>query len=197
MIEKYRVLLFRYLFKKIKLNVAEEYLKNKNLQYIENEELMCKEQKSCCKYSKYFYLLNKININFLTRKERDFLNNVDENAIIDNDVITFLENTYHKLLFWDSSGLNIYYGPHSSNYAVNDKDIVIGLKYDEFGFATKKLKKIKDIEENKEILKDVQKCLVNLSQLNVRIIVYNELYEKLFHSKLGDIQTIFKYDKKG
>ena len=60
MVEKYRLLFFRYLYEKLNLNEVESFLKENKIENIVKEELMCDEEIMCRHYSKYFYLLNTL-----------------------------------------------------------------------------------------------------------------------------------------
>ena len=177
MIEKYRLLFFRYLYEKLKLNEIEKKLEDNKIEYITDEKLMCQEEILCKKYSKYFYLLNKIDLSFIKKEEIEYLKLLDQNAVIDNDIINFLERTYVNAFFHNSRKKINYYGIPNDSYFVDGDCLILGLKYDELGFATGRLKTKKEIEKNDEIINDITKEIETNQMFKVKVIRYNELYE--------------------
>lgn len=182
--DKYRILFFRYLYDKLDLKDKEDYLEKMNIEYISNEKWMCEEERVCFKYSKYFYLLNKVNILKLNKSEVEFLKKVNVNSELNDALIKFLEATYKRVLFSDIVNQYIYYGPHSDSYKAKNNEIVLGIKRDEFGFSFGKIKERSIIEEKNRILDEVVNNIEKTSNMNVRIIKYNEIYEKMFHSTM-------------
>lgn len=179
MSESYRVLFFRYLYDKLKLKVIEDYLEKNNIEYINNEKLMSEEEKLCHPYSKYFYLLNEIDLSPLNNEEKDYFNNIKVDNVMDNQLTIFLETTAKRVFFSHLSELNRYYGPISDSYYVNGDYIVLGLKYNELGFATGKIKTRGEIEYNMKIINDIIKKIENNNVYKIKVIKYNELFEKL------------------
>ena len=179
MTSKYRIIFFRYLYKLLKLNIAEEYLTNHNIMHIDDENIMSDEEKICHKYAKYFYLLNEINVANLSKEETDYLNSINLDSEIDKDIETFLTKTYNKVLFSNSVGETIYYGPHSSRFSVSDNVIAIGFKRNEFGFGNGSLLEYDETEKQNTIVDDVIKVIEENSSLDIKILKYNELFEKL------------------
>lgn len=184
MTDKYIVLFFRYLYKFLRLNIAEEYLVNKGIVHIDDENLMCDEEKLCRKYSKYFYLLNEINMDNLSAEEISFLNSISIDSEINPTIENFLTNTYKKVLFSNSTGEKKYYGPHSSRFEASDDVIAIGFKRNEFGFGNGSLLEYDDTEKNNSIIDDVLKVIKDKSTLNIAILKYNELFEKMKNNSI-------------
>lgn len=183
--EKYRLLLFKYLYNELNLHIVESLLVKNNIHYITSELQMCREEKICYMCSKYFYLLNKIDVNYLNDLEIEFLNSVNESDSIDDKIINFLNDTIPNVLFKNAEGKDIYYGPHSKNYLSKDNTIVLGLKYDEFGFAEGKIKKRSEIEKNDIIITNILSFIHNATKYKIQVILYNELFEKLKYSRIG------------
>ncbi len=181
--DKYRILLFRYLIKELRLDAADNYLSQNGIASINNEQLMCDEEKLCSRYSKYFYLLNQINTNNLNANDSNYLNNLDANTPITDELDAFLVRTYKDVLFEDSVGEKIYYGPHSPSFEADDDAIVIGFKRDEYGMAVGKLLEYDETEKQNTIVNDVLKTLVQ-SKFKIVILKYNELYEKMKNNSL-------------
>ena len=178
MTDKYRIIFFRYLYKKLDMEEIEEYLISNNVGYISDEKLMCYEEKICHRYAKYFYLLNDIDLSMLKEDELAVLRKIKEDDMIDNKIIDYLEKTYQKVFFSDSRGLNKYYGAISPLYMAKDNQIVLGFKRDEMGFANHKLKKRNEMEHDDIVINEVIKRIHNTLNMDVKVIIYNELFEK-------------------
>ena len=179
MIDKYRLIFFRYIYDKLNLKEVERYLESNSIEYIINNALMCKEEKLCYNYSKYFYLLNNIDFSLLTKDELDYFNSINENSIIDNKMIDFLEKSYYKVFFGNPNFTEKHYGPSSNSYYVKGDCIVLGLKYNELGFSTGKIKTRLEIENNNKIIVDVIEKIESNKNYQVKVLKYNELFEKL------------------
>lgn len=178
MIEKYRVLFFRYLYQKLKLNEIEDYLINNKINCITNVNNMCEEEKICSKYSKYFYLLNDIELFMLNEDELMYLRRVREDSELTEKLIEFLNNTYEKVMLSDSRGKNKYYGAMSDSFMAKDNQIVLGLKRDEMGFSAHKLKTMEEMKHDDIIIKEVIEKIEKNSVFDIKVIKYNELFEK-------------------
>ena len=177
--EKYQKLFFKYLFDLLKLNEYEAILINKKIDYIENEIIMCQEEINCKNISKYFYLLNNVNLDALSEEEKNYLNIIHED-LIDDNVISFLNKTYEKVLLIDSNNLMISYGPTmDNNYTAPGDAIVLGIKYDQYGFAKAKVKNAEQVRMEEKVVSDIIKQIETKSPIKIKIIVYSEIYEKL------------------
>ena len=177
--KKYRLLFFKYLFDLINLSEYEKYLVDNNVEYITNEIIMCDEEIICSKYSKYFYLLNEIDTSRLNSNEIEFLTKITIDNISDDNVKKFLEDTYKRVLFNDEK--DIYYGPmKNEKFKAKSNEIALGFKFDEFGFSKGVLKEEDEIDEKTELVdKTILEIEDKFKEYSIRIIKYNELYEKL------------------
>lgn len=176
--EKYRKVFFKYLFKILDLKNIEKYLINNGINYITSENNMCDEEKKCYAYSKYFYLLNEINLLMLNEEEMMYLKVISSDSDLSERTIKFINNTYKKVLFSDSRGKNKYYGAISESFMAKDNQIVLGLKRDEMGFAAHKLKKMEEIQHDDIIIDEVVEKIEKNSYFDIKVIKYNELFEK-------------------
>ena len=177
--EKYRKLFFKYLFNLLNLKEYEEELIKENIEYIDREDIMCYEEVICSKISKYFYLLNEVNLDVLTEEETKYLNIIHDD-IIDDNVISFLKKTYEKVLLNHSLNTKTYYGPFMNpNFEANNDAIAIGIKYNVYGLAKGYKKEIEQMNREDKIVFDIMKRIEDSSKLKVKVIRYDELYEFL------------------
>lgn len=180
--EKYKLLLFKYLYQILNLSLYERLLQENNIDYIDKEDIMGETQKLYSCYSKYFYLLNEIELYKLSQDEKIYLMNLDLNDKVDNKVEFFIKNTLSRVLMLNSSNNVTYYGPHSYRFKARNNQIVLGLKIDEFGFAHEIIKSDdKMLEEQKIIDEIISKIEEAGKHLNIKIIKYNELFEKMYN----------------
>lgn len=144
--EKYRLLFFKYIYYLCELQKYEKDLISEKIEYIKDKKLMCIEEKECYYVSKYFYLLNSINIDNLNLEEKEFLEKIDSH-LIDKSVVNFLEETYSKVLISKNASGKLYYGPFmEQQYEAAADDIVLGLKYDVYGLAKGSEKTVEQVE---------------------------------------------------
>ena len=178
--EKYRLLFFKYLYELLNLDKYEKELEDNKIDYIKNKELMCDEEIICSIVSKYFYLLNEVDLIGLTEEEKNTLNSIDANNL-DDTAKSFLEHSYNKVLLNSSSSEDIYYGPFmNQNFKAKNDEIALGIKFDEFGFVNGVLKKIEEIDRNDSIISDlIDRIEKSSNNHKLRIIKYNEIYKKL------------------
>ncbi len=180
--EKYKILLFRYFYEKLNLSTYEDILKNNNIDYIDRDDIASDKQVLYRKYSKYFYLINEVDLYYLSSDENNYLSSLDVDGNIDSKIIDFINHTIDRTLFSNSQGKIIYYGPHSNTYMARDNQIVLGLMIDEFGFASENIKELDEIEKQDRIIGEImQKIEEKGIELNIKVIKYNELFEKMFH----------------
>ncbi len=177
--EKYRKIFFRYLFRILDLKNLEDYLMSNGINYIASENNMCNEEKTCYAYSKYFYLLNEINLLMLNEEEMMYLRVIKSDGDLSERTINFIKNTYRKVMFSNSRGRNKYYGAISESFMAKDNQIVLGLKRDEMGFSAHKLKTMEEIQHDDIIISQViKKIEENKYNIDIKVITYNELFEK-------------------
>ena len=133
----YYDLLYKYLISKLELQKYDDMLLNsQNIFYqvaIENMDLY---QKIGSKYLKYFYLRNNLYIERLSKEELDFLNKklVNNNHDLDNETLTFINNTYQKVILENYQGevYNINYGPDSLSFYKPNNALIIGVRFDNY-----------------------------------------------------------------
>ncbi len=178
--EKYRLLFFKYLYDLLDLKKIEDELKSRNVDCVNDENQMCEEEKTCSACSKYFYLLNEINLKRLSSEELDYLNQINEETP-NNDIQLFLEKTYQRVLLESSLNNKVYYGPFMNPRFEADSDsIAIGIKYEQFGLLSGNRKKHDEILNGNRVVIDIMKKVESLStKYKLKLIEYNELYEAL------------------
>ena len=176
--EKYRLLFFKYLCILIDINKYEMSLIDNGVEYINDKNIMCREELTCSKYSKYFYLLNKVDITKLNVDELNYLQTYNADESITEDIIRFLESTYTRVLLSDVG--DIYYGPMmNDDFKAKSTDIVLGIKFDEFGLSRGILKDIDDSEKQSMEVSKIVELIENNNNIPIRVIKYNELFERL------------------
>lgn len=172
----YRLLFFKYLYMKLNLKDIEEYLEFNKINYINDQKLMSDEESLCSCISKYFYLLNDISLDLLTKEEINFLNSINTD-IINDEIIDFLEKTYKKVFFNNPKNLDKYYGIVSEYYHVKGEYIVLGLKFESLGFVSKIIKNRKEIEDINYLIDDVIKKIESNKIFKIKVLKYNELFD--------------------
>ena len=185
--EKYKLLLFKFLYNYLGLQDFELLLKNNNIDYIARDDLMSENQKQCYGISKYFYLLNEIETYYLTSDEQKFLMNVDINGEMHDKVEKFIMHTIDRVLSSNDQNDIIYYGPHSDAFMARSNQIAIGLKVEEFGFVKEKLKELDEINLNDKMVNEIISQIESKGKRwKIKVIKYNELFEKLSSSSLNE-----------
>ena len=175
--EKYGKLFFEYIYNKLQLDKVEALFEKQGIRKLENSEF-----NNELNASKYFYMLNKINIERLSNEEVQFLNTI---SLADNEfnqkIEEFLLKTYQKVLFSDNAQGYLYYGPESSAYVAPSKAIAIGVYYDKYGFSSGNRLTLEEVDANEDVLcnvlNDIQKN--NYDKIMVAFIRYNEFFGKI------------------
>ena len=170
---KYSDMLYIFLIEKLELKKLDNLLNNSNYNFkIVKEKDMDFYQKLGSKYLKYFYIRNNIFIERLTESEKEYLKQVDINALNNYD---FIENTYLKICLEDmNSNSMVNYGPDHVDFYKPQNGIIIGYRYDDF-----------DKEENEDEdlwFKKHNKRILELDFLNVAFnkLVNNKLKTKVY-----------------
>ena len=177
--EKYRKLFFKYIYDLLNLQEYEEELVGANIEYIDKENIMCAEEIICSKISKYFYLLNEVDLSSLTDDEKAYLNIIHDD-IVDENVIKFLQDTYERVLLNHSPNSKTYYGPlMNPDFEADNDAVAIGIKYNAYGLAKGYKKEIEQIESEDKIVLDIMKRIEESSKIKIKLIRYDELYEFL------------------
>ena len=132
----YYNLLYKYLIPKLNLIQYDNMLVNSNNIFyqvpLENMDLY---QRLGSNYLKYFYLRNNLYIEKLTKEELEFLKKklLNNNNELDQETITFIENTYQKVMLEDINNVtNINYGPDSYDFYKPSNNIIIGVRFDNY-----------------------------------------------------------------
>ena len=144
---------------------------------------MCPEEIICSSFSKYFYLLNAVDLTGLSEQEINYLQSVNYDAM-DDTLKRFLEQTYQRVLL--TSDGDIYYGPMmDEEFLAQTTNVVLGIKYDEFGFAKGELKDIETVDENLlKVAGIISEIETQFKKYGIKIIKYNELFEYLNHDDI-------------
>ena len=173
---KYRRLFFKYFYDSLQLNKVEELFKKQGIKKIINDKL-----NNCFGISDYFYLLNEVNLNNLTEDEYKYLDNIDINNCDLNDLISYLIATYKKVLFPKTSDDYVYYGPMTYDYMAPSDAIVIGVRYDKYGFDSGDRLTLEQVDSNEEVLCDILNGVQeeNYDKIKVAFIRYHEFYGKV------------------
>ncbi len=178
--EKYRLLYFKYLYAILDLDKYEKELEGNGIDCITDEDLMCDEEIVCHRASRYFYLLNEIDLSQLTKEEQEKLArlNVDQ---LGEEEIAFLRQTCERALVSSEESENVYYGPFMNpRFKAEKKEIALGMKYDEFGFAKEEIKPIEVVNKQREVVNGIIGRIEDGSTSpRVKVIRYNELYKTL------------------
>ena len=61
-----------------------------------------------------------------------YVNCFSENVNLDQETITFIENTYRKVMLESDSNININYGPDSISFYKPSNNIIIGVRFDDY-----------------------------------------------------------------
>ena len=173
--EKYKYLFMKYIYKKLNLQEIEKKISDNN---IKNQEEL--EQNTI---SKYFVLLNNVNIEKLTGSLKEkfdyyFSMSLDElcSSNLTVEINSFLEDTYKLLLFPDISIPYYYYGPINYKYMAPSDSIVLGFCYNEFDIPNDNFDEIHFQRETflDNCLNLIQYEIASKAGFKVAIIKYNE-----------------------
>ena len=171
-INNYKYLFFKKLYNSLGLKEIEQtFIKEK----INSLEVVLNEK--CDIISNYFFLLNDVDIDNLSKEQLDKfhlyfskeINDLEENDL--KEIYKFIDDTYKLLLFPNIDSKYVYYGPINDNYSCPRDAIAIGLYYDAFGDYD-------DFEvENKlaDIINYIQFDLAKKENIKVAVIPYNQI----------------------
>lgn len=175
--EKYKYMFMRYLYKKLDLKKIEDkfILNGIKFRNLGDDEI-----------SKCFLLLNDVDDSGLNDKLKEKYNyyfslSIEElcTPLIENELLTFLEETYMVLLFPKGEDDYIYYGPLSYNYMAPRNSIVLGFYYKEFDIEEQNFE---DIHFQNDVLicdslNYIQNVLGPKANITVSVLQYNEFCE--------------------
>ena len=180
--DKYRIQFFKNLYDSLELGKYEEALKSGGVQPVSEAaqaKAMSSEEIMCRQISKYFYLLNDVNIEALTPEELKYLEGINSETPA-SEVASFLKDTYGRVLFSQDDSDKVYYGPlKDPGYEADKDDIAIGLKYDCFGLSYETIRSEDEIKAAEETAKNIAKQIQENSPIKIRVITYNELFEMI------------------
>lgn len=170
--DNYKYIFFKYIYEKLKLKDVEKQLIEENV----NSLNVVTDDKYDI-ISKYFFLLNRVDIEKLSDEQLEkfhkyFSKDIrDFNEVETKEVIQFIEETYSLMLFPDTTSKYVYYGPIDDNYICPKDAIALGLYYDAFGDYD-------DFElENKlaSIINYIQFDLTKNMNYKVAVIPFNQM----------------------
>lgn len=171
-IDNYKYVFFKELYNSLKLKNLEQKLINENikpLDIIEGDKYKI--------ISNFFFLLNDVNLENLSKKQlskfyeyfsKD-INLLSKHEM--DEIIDFVRETYSLVLFPTTNQQYIYYGPINDNYICPRDAIAIGLYYNAFGCYD-------DFElENKlaSIINYIQFDLAKGSNYKISVIPFNQI----------------------
>lgn len=178
--EKYQYMFLMHMYNQLELKAYEKRLEEagiEKIRYSENGDLF-----------KYFSLLSSGNTELFTDEESaefELLSCNELKAIFDNDVLKskcekFLNRTYKKYFFANSTGKDyVYYGPLSSNYMAPDDAIALGINYRKF-IEEKEDENYEETLFRQEdavydVINDIQESCAQSLNLKVAVIEQTEL----------------------
>lgn len=170
-VNNYKYLFLKKLYDDLQLNLVEKNIVDKNI-----KPLNVISTDGYTIFSRYFFLLNDVNIDNLTDEQLQkfylyFSKDVNTLTNDDLDKITaFIDSTYESLLFPKSDEKYVYYGPINDDYLCPTDSIVLGLYYDVFfGDAIEVENKLSDIINN------IQFNLAPKINKNIVVLSFNQL----------------------
>lgn len=183
----YKYFVFKYIYEQLGLNQIEQELLNKGilpLDYQNEDDDQYKE------LSKFFILKNNVDIKTLTPEEQELfkqyfslsISNINNNPTLLNEINSYIQKTFQKVLFPKIEENHLYYGPINMNYVAPRDSIVLGFEYYEFKIE----ENFDEVHEKQqriicEALNDIQFNLAQKLGICVAVIKYNEFYEKKTH----------------
>ena len=121
-----------YLKEKLPLQLIDDNMKESELKFepIKEEDMDFYQITSTMGLS-YIYLRNNLYIEKLSEEDIKFLESHKE---YNDEVKEFIARTYVSVInpYNDDENLIIFYGPESSKHLCNSKDVVLGIRYNEF-----------------------------------------------------------------
>lgn len=171
-LNNYKYLCFKKLYSDLNLNEMESKLISDNIKSLEIDE-----NQEYDIISRYFFILNDVNIDKLNEAESTKFNDLFSKKVKNlsdeelKERFDFIEQTYKKVLFPEINSKYIYYGPISDNFICPTDAIAIGLYYDIFSNG-------EDFEvENKlaDVINTIQFDLAPKANKKVAVLKFNQL----------------------
>lgn len=129
---RYKSFLDSYIKEILPLELIDTNMKKSELKFVPiNEEDMDYYQITSTMGLSYIYLRNNIYIEKLSFEDIKYLS---EKKGYDDETREFVKRTYLSVInpYSDDENLIIFYGPENSKHLCESKDIVIGIRYNEF-----------------------------------------------------------------
>lgn len=176
----YKLFFETYLKEKLPLELIDNNLKKSDLKFVPiKEEDMDFYQITSTMGLTYIYLRNNLYIEKLSEEDIEFLLSKSE---YDDEVKGFIERTYLSVInpYSDDENLIMFYGPETEKHLCHSKDVVLGIRYNEFEQGD-----VSDEEYQKKFLEQLRliaqiSSVVEIMSPNefgseVRCVQYNEL----------------------
>lgn len=176
----YRYLLTNYLIKKLNLIEYDAKLKKSELKFLPIHENEMDFYQYFSKDSlNYFYVRNEMYLDNLSIDEVNlldmFIRNFNSN---NNEMMNFIEKTYKKVItkyIGHKENYKIFVGPDSINFVVNDGNVVVGIRYDEFNLNGYSDSEWNDIHDKQlKYLYEITKAIQEMFPKEVNVIKYNK-----------------------
>lgn len=129
---KYKRFLDSYIKEILPLELIDTNMKKSELKFVPiKKEDMDYYQITSTMGLSYIYLRNNIYIEKLSLEDIKYLSSKDK---YDDDTREFVKRTYLSVInpYEDDENLILFYGPENSKHLCESKDIVIGIRYNEF-----------------------------------------------------------------
>ena len=129
---RYKSFLDNYIKEKLPLELIDTNMKESELKFVPvKEEDMDYYQITSTMGLSYIYLRNNIYIEKLSKEDIDYLSGRKK---YDDETREFIKRTYLSVInpYSDDENLIIFYGPENNKHLCESKDIVIGIRYNEF-----------------------------------------------------------------
>ena len=179
----YSALLYKYLLKNTSLGKVDQAFVNSDLVF--NQVNLSEQdiyQYLSEGYCKYFFLRNKLHINRLNEKEREYLYEkmLSGNETLFSEDEEFVSNTYRKVILEQNipgENYEVFYGPITSTFLASASALIIGFRYEKYNYPN-----LSDEEWNK----------LNTNQ---GVFIYNMIpnIEKQISSQLGLETKVIQY----
>ena len=181
----YRTLFSKYIMSKLNIKKYDAELDNSEVKFYNcDNNKMDIYQFFTSDELKYFYIRNNCYVERLDDSEKDLLRAriSNNNYELDDEAITFINNTYKKIVFEfvdDSDNNYIFYGPENRRFLVKDGTIVIGINYDEFyedGLSDDEWynNHLKQLQNLTKLLNEMITSYKTLPDLHVVVLKYDE-----------------------
>ena len=172
--ERYKYEFLKFMYEKLKLDVIEKEIEKNGISYIDADISGLYPD-----LSKYFSLVNNVDISRLTKEMKDKHEEIVSNNL-QNEVNEFLENSYKLVLFPNVEEKFYFYGPINYNYVAPRDSIVLGFNYREFDIPKENFDELHPKQEDYicDLLNYIQEKLAPQAGYNVAVLKYNEISKK-------------------